>query len=156
MISVQIGGYRFTLRAAAVVMDEGFVLLHRIEGDDFWALPGGRVEAGETGSSAVCREMQEELDELVDCQELLFTVENFFHHGGQEFHEIGLYFRTRLSAASPLLDKTKSHAGVEGDKCLEFRWFPVAQLEETDLHPSFLRKSLSAPDLNGRHIVQRG
>lgn len=49
MISVNIAGHRFQLRAAAVVVHGGFVLLHRLQGDAFWALPGGRVEPGEDG-----------------------------------------------------------------------------------------------------------
>ncbi|OUM03252.1 hypothetical protein A8M77_06220 [Variovorax sp. JS1663] len=39
MISFDAHTHRFNLRAAAVVLHEGAVLLHRIEGDDFWSMP---------------------------------------------------------------------------------------------------------------------
>ncbi len=118
MISVEISGHRFQLRAAAVVVHGDFVLLHRLEGDEYGALPRGRVEPGEDGQSTLVREMLEELDERVECSDLLYVVENFFEHGGKPNHEVGLYFRVQLAPVSRLLDKSRSHAGVEGDKRL--------------------------------------
>jgi ADP-ribose pyrophosphatase YjhB (NUDIX family) len=49
-----------SLSAAVVVIDAGNVLL--IQRDDFqvWALPGGRIEQGETAAQAAIREVQEE------------------------------------------------------------------------------------------------
>lgn len=156
MISVDIAGHRFQLRAAAVVEHGGSVLLHRLEGDLFWALPGGRVEPGEDARATLAREMTEELNESVECAELLYVVENFFVHASRPHHEIGLYFRAHLSPASVVLDTARSHAGVEGSSRLEFRWFSRDELHEVDLRPSFLRQSLSQPALGFQHIVQRG
>lgn len=156
MISVDIAGHRFQLRAAAVVVDDGRVLLHRLEGDTYWALPGGRVEPGEDARATLVREMAEELSESVECTELLYVVENFFVHEGKPNHEIGLYFRAQLVPASALLDKSRSHVGIEGSKRLEFRWFSTASLGEVDLRPSFLRESLAGPSPGFQHIVQRG
>lgn len=157
MISLDAGPFRFQLRAAAVVIDEGSVLLHRLEGDGFWALPGGRVEAGEDARSTVLREMREELAESVECGPLLYVVENFFSHAGRPNHEIGMYFAVRMHAASAVLaDKSRTHWGTEGGRRLEFRWFPVARLATVELHPSFLRQSLLAPSPHCQHIVQQG
>ena len=156
MISVNIAGHRFQLRAAAVVVHGGFVLLHRLLGDAFWALPGGRVEPGEDGQTTLVREMREELAAEVACAGLPYAVENFFEHAGQANHAIGLHFRVQCEADFPLLDKPRDHAGVEGDHRLEFRWFPVTQLHAVDLRPAFLRDTLSQPHLDFQHIVQRG
>jgi hypothetical protein len=38
MISFDVGSHRFQLRAAAVFVWNGHVLLHRLEQDEFWAL----------------------------------------------------------------------------------------------------------------------
>ena len=154
MISFDISGHRFHLRAAAVIIEDGYALLHRLEGDLIWALPGGRVEPGEPAALAVVREMLEETGEHIECGELLYVVENFFEHKGTPQHEVGLYFRSVLRRESRLRDKTVSHRGTEGGKALEFHWFQLAELESVNLHPAFLRSALAAPSSAVRHIVQ--
>ncbi len=80
MISFIVDGVRFNFRAAAVIVDDGYVLLHRAAHEDFWSLPGGRVEAGEASAATVARELTEELGPAVDARvgRLLWVVENFF------------------------------------------------------------------------------
>ena len=156
MISIDISGHRFQVRAAAIFVHDDHVLLHRCEHDSFWALPGGRVEPGENARSTVLREMQEELGESVDCAGLLYTVENFFTVANQPNHEIGLYFRASFQPHSALLDTTQRHMGIEGDKRLEFRWFPRSSLRQLELYPAFLRETLSHATLDFQHIVQHG
>lgn len=113
------------------------------------------MEAGESGNCTICREMQEELGETVECGDLLYTVENFFEYNGCSNHEIGLYYRTHLDPASPLHDKTRSHASQDFDISLEFRWFAVDRLGEIDLKPAFLRQTLTRSLPGHQHIVVR-
>lgn len=156
MISVDISGHRFQLRAAAVVTHEGFVLLHQREGDNYWALPGGRVEPGEDARMTVEREMAEELNEEIECGELLYVVENFFEHEGKPNHEIGLYFQAKIRSNSIRLDKSQSHAGSEAEKFLKFHWFRMEDVPQLNLRPFFLRESLANPMPSFKHVVQRG
>jgi len=100
MISVQMADQRFPLRAAAVVVHAGHGLLHRLEGDTFWTLPGGRSELGEDARVTVVREMAEELGEPVACSDLLYVVENLFTPASQKNHEFGFYSRVELVPGS--------------------------------------------------------
>lgn len=155
MISVDLEGQRFQVRAAAVVLHDGHVLLHRAPGDEYWALPGGRVEVGEQASATIVREMKEELGEDIECGQLLHVAENFFDLSGRRNHEIGFYFLAALAETSRHLDKSRSYGGIESHLNLEFRWFALAELSTINLRPTFLQASLLASPLAFSHAVQR-
>jgi ADP-ribose pyrophosphatase YjhB (NUDIX family) len=154
MISFRVNSHRFHLRAGAIVLDAEHLLLHRLEGDTFWALPGGRVEVGEEGNCTIEREFKEELGLVAVCKELLTVGENFFEYEGEPHHEIGLYFSVTLPSDSPILNKQRTHCGVEGDKRLEFKWFRVTSLQGLDFRPAALREALAEGTVP-LHFVQR-
>jgi len=153
MISFDTGTHRFNLRAAAIVLHEGKVLLHRPEGDDFWSAPGGRVEAGETAAQAVVRELREEVAESASCGQLLWVVENFFTYRGSKHHEVGLYFHVQLSPESLVLRATEPVRGTENQVNLTYAWFERLRLTEAEVRPTFLSEALSQPKLEFRHYV---
>jgi len=156
MIAFDVGSHRFHFRAAAVITLSEHILLHQIEGQNFWCLPGGRVEPGERAEQTVVREMHEEVGADIDFGNLLWTVENFFSHEGQPHHEIGLYFAAILKPGSSMLDLTKHHHGVEGSKSLKFVWFAREQLWSLDIRPAVLGELLVKGQLVPAHVVQDG
>jgi ADP-ribose pyrophosphatase YjhB (NUDIX family) len=85
-----LAAHQFDVRAAALLLDGERVLLHRLDGDTSWALPGGRVHLGEAADQ-VRREMREELGVAVAVTRLLWIVESFFEHRGRTHHELGFY-----------------------------------------------------------------
>jgi len=147
--------HRFNLRAAAIIFQGEYVLLHRVEGDDFWCLPGGRVEPGEQAAQTVIRELEEEVGARVHIERTLCIVENFFSYNGRPNHEIGLYLVARLELGSPLLDLTVSHQGCEGAKRLTFSWFSRQRLSEIEIRPVFLRQLLQVDRAAIAHVIQR-
>lgn len=155
MLSLNFGESRFQVRAAGIVIHDEYLLLHRPKFDEFWTLPGGRVEISENAAAAVEREFLEELAVPVRCGNLLLLVENFFTFNGSPNHEIGLYFAVSLSEDAALLAKNQVYAGVEAHKNLEFRWVHLSDLAVTDLRPQFLRESLNQPALRFQHVVHR-
>lgn len=155
MISFDTDGRRFNLRAAAVALDGSRVLLHRMDGDDFWTFPGGRVESGELAAATVVREMSEELAEPVSCGELVWVVENFFVYRGVPHHELGLYFRVELEPRSRLLVTPGPYLGADAGVRLTFAWFDRSELHALEIRPSFAAAVLASPQLQFRHIVHR-
>lgn len=155
MISFDAGSHRFHLRAVAIVIRGDDVLLHRAEGDDFWALPGGRVESGEEASTAVVRELHEELGLVVQPGPLVLLVENFFVYGGLKHHEVGMYFKVEAQAGSRVLTEPGPYRGVEGARELVFDWFARSALGNVDVRPSFLAQTLAADRIAFTHVVQR-
>jgi 8-oxo-dGTP pyrophosphatase MutT (NUDIX family) len=155
VISFENNGHRFQFRAGAVALIKDHILLHRLEGEEFWALPGGRVEMGEEATQTIEREFNEELGIAVRCGELLSVGENFFSYRGKPQHEIGMYFFVQLPEESSLLRLDLTHFGVEGTQHLEFKWFHRAALAEVDLRPLAVRKMLVSGTVLQRHFVQR-
>jgi ADP-ribose pyrophosphatase YjhB (NUDIX family) len=158
MISFTIGDRRFDLRAAAIVLHDGRLLLHRAPEDDYWVLPGGRVEMGETGADAIVREMHEEIGEHVECGRLVGVVENFFMWDGLRRHALELYYATRFAAGSPLLHVPRFE-GVEAGAPLLYEWFAVAELDRINVRPRVVRRLVvDATDplpAGTLHLVQR-
>jgi 8-oxo-dGTP pyrophosphatase MutT (NUDIX family) len=143
---------QFNFRAAAVIVDDGYVLLHRADYEAFWSLPGGRVEAGEPSATTIARELAEELGPTCDAQvgRLLWVIENFFSHEGARFHELGMYYHVTLGAANPYRAKDRAFNGIEDDLPLHegepirliFQWFPLETLADMPLYPITLRTRL--------------
>ena len=155
MLTIQRRDGRFQVRAAALVRSEGHVLLHRTEGDDFWTLPGGRVEFGEDSAATVVRELKEELGVLAHCVGLAFITETFFEHQDEKFHEVGFVLFAELSQGAVQLDKSVSHSGIEADRALEFRWFPESKLSELQVFPKFLRSTSLEKGVFPKYVVER-
>lgn len=87
---------QFNYRVAGVAFNGNQVLLHKAENDNFWTLPGGRVELLEPSKDALKREMQEELGIDARVGRLIWVVETFFKEGETLFHELGLYYLMEL------------------------------------------------------------
>ncbi len=59
---------------AALLKDDSILMVHVVTGSkDFWTLPGGGLEAGETFEDAVVREVQEEVNLKVKVVKELFS-----------------------------------------------------------------------------------
>jgi ADP-ribose pyrophosphatase YjhB (NUDIX family) len=155
MITCQEGNTCFNYRVVGVALHEDRVLLQTTPDVDFWFLPGGRAELLEPATEALKREMREELGVEVQVGRLIWVVENFFEMDGKDHHELSLYFLMSFAPASPLYGKIGPFNGDEEGLVLICQWFPLDQLENTRLYPSFLRQALNAIPSGIEHIVHR-
>lgn len=154
---------RVRQRAAALITQGDRVLLHQLEGDRFWALPGGGIEPGESAAEALARELVEELGAdlgtAVAVGGLAVVAENFFSYAGVAYHEIGLYLHASPAPGGPLATAQGPFDGLEGSRKLVFAWFTPAEMADLDIRPAFLRDFLGDLPAQGRsgvfHIVHR-
>ncbi|HSN78099.1 MAG TPA: NUDIX hydrolase [Anaerolineae bacterium] len=144
---------RFTYRVVGVAIEDGRVLLHKAEDDDFWALPGGRGELLEPAAATLRREMCEELGIEVAVVRLLWLVENFFRYRGLDHHELGLYFLMRTPADWPYRMRAEPFLGDEHGVRLIFQWFPLEALPALRVYPSFLASGLRNLPPSPQHVV---
>jgi ADP-ribose pyrophosphatase YjhB (NUDIX family) len=110
---------------SALVVDRDELLLvrrAREPGAGLWALPGGRVEAGETLAEAVVRELHEETGLEGVCGEFVGLVEII----EPDVHVVVLDFRAHLLAhAEP----------TPGDDATEALWVPLGEVVDHLLVP---------------------
>lgn len=151
MLRFDVDDKRFNFRSAAIIIHDDHVLIHRSEKDDFWALPGGRVEFFETSEDTIPREILEELGLESSVVRLIWHVENFFEYIDKKFHEVSNYFLAELKV-SPNIDSEKDFPGIEEELDLIFRWVPVTKLSEYVLKPSFLVNGLQNMPLTTKYI----
>jgi 8-oxo-dGTP pyrophosphatase MutT (NUDIX family) len=143
MICFDAGEMRFNYRVAGIALRDSQVLLNRLEDQEFWFLPGGRVEMGEPSVVALQREILEELQEEAQVGRLLWINENFF--GGdkrKQYHELGLYYAINFAPESPVYRATGPFLASDGHTRLVFQWFPLESLDKVRLYPPFLVKGL--------------
>jgi 8-oxo-dGTP pyrophosphatase MutT (NUDIX family) len=138
---------RFHFRVAGVAIQNDHVLLHRSNDEDYWILPGGRVEAGETSFLALRREMREELGQDIDVGRLLWIVESFLQDEGRTIHGLGLYYTMSLSAP---LDPFEV---MDCQTRLSFDWQPLSRISDLTVYPPFLSQQLAALPEHTVHIL---
>jgi 8-oxo-dGTP pyrophosphatase MutT (NUDIX family) len=148
---------RFHMRAAGIALREGYVLLQRAAIDDYWVLPGGRMEQGETSAETLLREMQEELLQPVEVGPLALLLESFFAFDGRGFHEIGFYHPMVVPDAFPFKTDGVCHHIHDGGTDIDFAWLPAdhESLARAPFYPAPLRPLQAQPPSSLRHIVDR-
>ncbi|MCX8996774.1 NUDIX hydrolase [Rhizobiaceae bacterium BDR2-2] len=145
------------MRVAGLAFREGHLLVHRATHEDFWTIPGGRAEIGETSSETLVREMQEELGVSAEVKRLLWSVENFFRYEEADFHEYGLYYLMEIPESFPFHPSDIVHRVADGRSELEFKWVPATgqALTALDIPPYFLAEEIETLPESPRHLVWR-
>jgi 8-oxo-dGTP pyrophosphatase MutT (NUDIX family) len=140
---------RFKYRVAGLALYQGHVLIHQFEGSDYWSLPGGNVELGESSEEALVRELYEEAGLEIEVVRLLWVHENYFvRHSGKQVHEICFYYLIRLKK-----EETFRFIGAEGKTKLYFKWALLEDLALIPLVPTFLKTNLHLLPGQPVHIV---
>jgi 8-oxo-dGTP pyrophosphatase MutT (NUDIX family) len=148
-IAVTVGGHFFNYRVAAIIRLEDKWLISRLHKEDFWFLPGGRVQDGESTLDAMRREVVEEL--ATECAALrpVFLAESFFSLHNRRFHEVCLYYEVELSGDKPY--------AIEGctpvDGGMDLKWAAKHELAAMNLKPAFLAPRLAKLPPTLEHLI---
>ena len=144
-ISFRADGAAFNYRVAAIIVNDGRLLIMQDEGIPHDYLPGGRVHLGEAAGAALLRELQEELDIPLPPHHLVFMAESFFTLEDTRYHEMALYHL--MEAPPELLARGEAFTRVEGSEVHHFRWVKFEELRELSFFPIFLKERIfSLPD----------
>ena len=139
------------IRAAGIVLADDLVLLQRNAADEFWAVPGGKIEVGESSEQALLREIKEEMDWEPRDSKLIYILEHIFKHAGASYHQCGFYY---LISAIELRERYPHPPGREFQICepdLSFCWVHQSGLDKIDIRPTVVTDLLRNPPTTLMH-----
>jgi ADP-ribose pyrophosphatase YjhB (NUDIX family) len=116
----------------AVILDRSKILLCKKKGNDYYFLPGGHVEFGETAEQALTRELKEELDIETNKIEYIGTIENMFSEDGKKYHELALIFFVQ----------PKSLLSISKEDHIDFSWINMNKLAGEHVKPVALKNAV--------------
>lgn len=123
--------YRVAIRV--LIVQSNKVLLVKEASDNWWALPGGGIDHGETIEASLVREVEEGLG--VPASEVSSDFEIVHYNIGNVVNAVprmNLFFKATIPEA--LLGQTEHVA--------QWRWFSEQEFLEAELHPSFNKATL--------------
>lgn len=126
----------FSLRAAALIIQDNKLLVAKSQDYDCYYTVGGGVRQNEPTDKEVLRECFEETGHSYQIDRLVFVQERFFQVDNINHHEVVFFY----------LMQDDGHAiqsGVNTDQQNEqLFWIPIEDLVEINLVPSFLKTAL--------------
>lgn len=147
--------YYFRYRAAAIIIEDGAVLMAKNDVDDHYYSVGGGVHIGETSEQAVEREVFEETGVHYEVDRLAFINECFFFGTGslegKECHGIEFYYLMKPRGTRELgtKDTNTEMTGTKEYMC----WLPIDKLEEYKEFPVFFKEKLKHIKKEVEHII---
>jgi 8-oxo-dGTP diphosphatase len=132
-----------TTRISVVIIEDGKILLvkHRKGSRQYWVLPGGRLEYGETFIDCAVREMKEETGLDVEAEKFIFLSEAIAPDRSR--HIVNVYLKAKVIGGILQLGDEPVLAGVD--------YLPLDELEQITLFPPIANKIKEAAS-NGWQI----
>lgn len=122
-------------RAAAIVIKDGKILLiHRKkEGKDYYAIPGGHVEAGESLETAAIRELKEETNLDAEVEDLFMESKDAGWHNH--------FFRVKNIRGETCLGGEELERNCQENN-YELLWIETTKLSEINLLPLEIKEKI--------------
>jgi 8-oxo-dGTP pyrophosphatase MutT (NUDIX family) len=131
--------------ARAIIVDDEKILLCRPIDRDFYFLPGGHIEFGETALETLRREIVEELGVTARDVKPIGFVDNIYESGrfGFKRHEINLLYEAKLVTNE--IKPTEEH--------IEFRWVEIVNLSKEKILPLAVKEAVIKRLSNGAIVA---
>ncbi|MBE6617839.1 MAG: NUDIX domain-containing protein [Ruminococcaceae bacterium] len=141
------------VRAGAIIIKNGKVLMVGNERDNYLYSVGGRIKFGETAEEAVVREVYEETGVKMEIDRLGFVHENYFYGDastnlGKLIYEISFFFYMKVPD-----DFTPVSDSFTEDNCKEHLvWADLD--DEIKMYPEFFKTELKNITHTVKHFVK--
>ncbi len=148
----------FLLRACAIIIEQGCVLMAQNLTDSYYYSVGGAVNLHESTEEAVLREAFEETGIRYKIDRLCFIHENFFfgdcaqgENDARPYHEVALYYLMKPRGNLRLLAHDVTMFGTPEHTV----WVPITELSHLHAYPRFFREHLGQIPDTVRRIISR-
>lgn len=140
-LTINVEDYKLNIRASAIIIHNGKVLVHKNKKYNHYALLGGRVEIGEDSESTAKREVEEELGKKIEITGYVSTIENFFEAKGTKYHEIQFVHQAEFVTDE---DKKIEYTlqNIEGEDWIEYEWLELGKIDSYPLLPESIKEIL--------------
>lgn len=147
-LTIDVNDYILNVRAGAIIIHNGKVLLHKNANSDHYCIIGGRVQIGEDSNTTAKREVEEELGKKIETKRFIATIENFFKDGSEFEDNIKAYkFMKNNSIYDLILSKLNKKEIEEANTKIK----KYSDLDEENLNEKI--NSLSDKDFNNLSMV---
>ena len=144
-LSLNIEDYKLNIRAAAVIIHNNKILVHRNINENHCTLPGGRIAIGESSEQTVKREIKEEMGKETKIIEYIGTIENFFEMNQKKYHEILFIHKLEFTnEEDQKIDYTMKN--IEGKEYLKYEWLELDKIDNYNIVPKCLKNILKSPN----------
>lgn len=152
-VALKEDNFNFKYRVAGIIKRDNKILFVEMDNNNFFCLPGGYVELGETSEEACLRELEEETTKKFKIDNYCGVLENYFinkYH--KKVHEISMYYQVSLIDEMDMNDFSL----VENDKGhfikLNFKWIDIKKLDNYNIEPKVL-KNILKDEINFNHLI---
>lgn len=135
---------RNSAKAIIIRDNQLLVIKNTTDGEDWFLLPGGGQNHGESLREALSRECMEEASVEVEIGDIIFirdyiSKNHEFAETDNDAHQVEFMFQCSIS------EDAEPEAGSEIDQWQTgVEWLPLDDLAECKLYPAVLRKALSS------------
>ncbi len=139
----------FTLRAAALIINNNHLLVVKHNNYDCFYTIGGRINLNETSADAIIREVCEETGHRFSIDRLAFIQERFYNLKNAHHHEIVFFYLMKSTDVQ-----------IENETCTDQQeeklyWLSIDELQNTNLVPEFLKTALTNIPEEVVHIISK-
>ena len=139
----------FTLRAAALIINNNQLLAVRHNNYDCFYTIGGGINLNETSAEAVIREVCEETGHHFAVERLVFIQERFYNINNARHHEVVFFYLMKSTDVQ-----------IENETCTDQQeeklyWLSIDELQNTNLVPEFLKTALTNIPEEVVHIISK-
>ena len=122
-------------RAAVIILaDSQVLLMHRYKhGREYYIVPGGGVEPGETLEQAALREIKEETGLEIELDRKLWV---YMNQGHPETYFLATRFAGRLGLGGPELIEQSA------ENIFQLEWIRLSEVARLPLKPEFIKEKL--------------